>query len=154
MLRIIVTKNKINFINNDGGRATAGFKGTVGDCVVRAIAIAAERPYMEVYDDLKSLAKEERLTKRQPRRSTVRNGVRKDTIRKYLSSQGWTWVPTMKIGSGCTTHLRADELPSGRLIVAVSRHLVAVINGELHDNHDSSREGTRCVYGYWMREVS
>ncbi len=34
----------------------------------------------------------------------------------------------MQIGSGCTVHLRADELPSGRLVVSVSRHLTAVID--------------------------
>ena len=55
----------------------------------------------------------------------------------------------MAIGSGCTVHLRADELPPGRLIVGVSRHTTAVINGVVHDTHDPTRGGTRCVYGYW-----
>jgi hypothetical protein len=55
----------------------------------------------------------------------------------------------MKIGSGCRVHLRERELPSGRLIVSVSRHMVAVIDGVIHDTHDPSRGGTRCVYGYW-----
>lgn len=35
----------MQFQYNDGGRAEAGFKGTTGDCVCRAIAIATERPY-------------------------------------------------------------------------------------------------------------
>jgi hypothetical protein len=55
----------------------------------------------------------------------------------------------MSIGSGCTVHLRDGELPMGRLIVSVSLHLVAVIDGIIHDTHDCSRDGTRCVYGYW-----
>lgn len=46
-------------------------------------------------------------------------------------------------------HLRDGELPEGRLIVRVSGHLVAVINSVIHDTHDPSREGTRCVYGYF-----
>jgi len=25
-----------------------------------------------------------------------------------------------------------------------------VIDGVLHDTHDCSRDGTRCVYGYWL----
>ena len=58
----------------------------------------------------------------------------------------------MSIGSGCKVHLRADELPSGRLIVSLANHVVAVIDGVLHDTHDSSRDGTRCVYGYWKLE--
>jgi hypothetical protein len=57
----------------------------------------------------------------------------------------------MKIGSGCQTHLREGELPMGRLIVKTSKHLVAVINGIIHDTADPSREGTRCVYGYWSK---
>jgi hypothetical protein len=63
---------------------------------------------------------------------------------------GWVWTPTMQIGSGCTVHLRADELPPGRLVVSVSKHLTAVIDGVIHDTHDCSRRGTRCVYGYWQ----
>ena len=31
----------LGFVRNDGGRLAAGFQGGAGDCVVRAIAIAA-----------------------------------------------------------------------------------------------------------------
>ena len=37
---------------NDGGRSKVGFKGSAGDCVVRAIAIATDLPYDKVYYDL------------------------------------------------------------------------------------------------------
>lgn len=67
---------------------------------------------------------------------------------------GWTWHPTMQIGSGCTVHLDRDELPAGRVIVAVSKHVCAVIDGVLRDTHDCSRAGTRCVYGYWIERGS
>lgn len=67
----------------------------------------------------------------------------------YLESLGWTWTPTMRIGSGCRVHLRADELPGGRLIARLSKHLVAVIDGVIRDTHDCSRGGSRCVYGYY-----
>ena len=55
----------------------------------------------------------------------------------------------MQIGQGCKVHLRADELPPGRLVVSVSRHTTAVIGGVIHDTYDPAREGTRCVYGYY-----
>lgn len=58
----------------------------------------------------------------------------------------------MGVGTGCKVHLRAAELPKGRLIVRVSRHLVAVLDGMIHDTHDCSRDGTRCVYGYWSQK--
>ena len=57
----------------------------------------------------------------------------------------------MSIGSGCKVHLKADELPSGNIIVALSKHYCAVIDGVIHDTHDCSRNETRCVYGYWSK---
>lgn len=139
------------FQQNDGGRAAAGFKGTADDCTVRAIAIAAEMRYREVYDAINVLGKSERTGKRKKGKSSARGGVYKQTIHRYLESLGWKWTPTMAIGTGCTVHLRADELPAGRLIVSVSKHTVAFIDGVIHDTHDCSRDGTRCVYGYWQK---
>lgn len=147
----------MQFVYDDGGRGAAGFKGAASDCVVRAIAIAAQIPYREVYDLVNAVAKESpkhRLIRlrgktRYQSRSSARNGVLKPDIRTIMERLGWTWVPTMKIGSGCKVHLRSEELPAGRLIVSVSKHLVAVIDGVIHDLEDCSRDGTRCVYGYW-----
>jgi hypothetical protein len=134
---------------SDGGRADAGFRGKTGDCVCRAIAIATRRDYQDVYAALNELASSERPNKRKRGRSSARTGVHRGTIQRYMTSIGWTWVPTMHIGSGCRVHLRKNELPGGRLIVSLSRHLTAVIDGVIHDNHDPQRDGTRCVYGYW-----
>ena len=140
----------IPFVQNDGGRADAGFKGQTGDCSTRAIAIATGKPYREVYDALTALAKTKRRSKRHPNgHGAARTGVSRNVIRQYMESIGWHWTPTMQIGSGCTVHLRADQLPSGRLVCSVSRHLAAVIDGVLHDTFDCSRDGARCVYGYW-----
>ena len=136
---------------NDGGRKLAGYKGKTGDCVTRAIAIATGLPYQEVYDALNGLADSERTGKRKRGKSNSRTGVYKQTKRKYLESLGWTWTPTMQIGSGCKVHLRSDELPSGRLVVSLSKHSAAVIDGVLHDTYDCSRGGMRCVYGYFSR---
>jgi hypothetical protein len=141
----------MQFIYDDGGRAAAGYKGDAGDCVVRAIAIASERPYQEVYDEINEVGKAERKTARRKSKSSARTGVYKATCRKYLASLGFKWTPTMEIGSGCKVHLRADELPDGRLVVAVSKHLVAVVYGVIYDTHDPQRDGTRCVYGYYSK---
>lgn len=142
----------MRFVYDDGGREAAGFKGQTGDCVCRAISIATGKPYREVYDLINDYGKAERTGKRKRGKSNARTGVYKETIRKIMESFGWTWVPTMQIGSGCKVHLREDELPKGRLVANVSKHTVAVIDGVLHDTYDSSREGTRCVYGYFIKE--
>src|SRR5580658_3569686 len=114
---------------NDGGRKAAGYLGKTGDCTCRAIAIATRKLYQEIYDLLNDNAKLQRITKRMPRRGSARTGVHKVTIRRIMDLLGWEWTPTMAIGSGCKVHLRQGELPMGRLIVCVSRHMVAVIDG-------------------------
>jgi len=55
------------------------------------------------------------------------------------------------VGAGCQVHLRPNELPNGILIVKVSKHLTAVIDGVMYDTHDPSRGGSRCVYGYYLK---
>lgn len=141
----------MKFTPNDGGRAAAGYSGLTGDCVTRSIAIVTGKTYQEVYDALNKLATRERTGKRKRGISSARTGVYKTTYHNYLVSLGYKWVPTMFIGQGCKVHLREGELPMGRLIVSVSRHITAVIDGVIHDNYDPSRNGWRCVYGYYKK---
>lgn len=131
----------MKFQLNDGGRAAAGYKGEASDCVVRAIAIAAELDYNETYKALKQWIGR-----------TPRDGVFRKAYEPLLFDMGFSWRPTMRVGSGCKVHLRDGELPSGRLICQVSKHLCAVIDGVIHDTHDPSRDGMRCVYGYYYTE--
>jgi hypothetical protein len=146
----------MEWVYDDGGRKAAGYKGRASDCVCRAVAIATGKPYADVYRELNEAAARERPRKRgrtrtRGERSAARTGVFTPTMRRYLESLGWRWKPLMSIGSGCRVHLRADELPArGRLIVKVSRHVVAVIDGVVRDNHDPARDGGRCVYGYFF----
>ena len=140
------------FVYDDGGRKAAGYKGSAGDCVCRAVAIAARLPYQEVYDRLAEGNASQRKSKRtgkQPR--SARNGIytERKWFKDYMKELGFVWTATMQIGSGCQVHLRADELPSGRLVCNVSKHQVAVIDGVIYDPPACSRKGTRCVYGYW-----
>lgn len=139
------------FVFDDGGRAAAGYRGTTRDCATRAVAIATGLDYQEVYDRINALAKRERTGKRKRTTSNARLGVHRVTMDWLLvDGLGATWTPTMTIGSGTTVHVRADELPAtGRHVLSLSRHYAAWVDGVLRDNHDCSRGGTRCVYGYW-----
>lgn len=148
----------IPWVEDDGGRAAAGYRGRTSDCVPRAIAIATGKPYSEVYDELFEASREHGRTRRdkearsiQRRGGSPRDGVHKKVYAAYLAALGWEWVPTMAIGQGCTVHLRADELPGGTIICRLSGHIATVIDGVLHDTDDCSRDGTGCVYGYWQR---
>lgn len=131
---------KLNFEFNDGGRSKYYRATEVGDCAVRAAAIATGKDYKEVYDLFKAFEGK-----------SPRNGVSKATSRKVLAKLGGRWIPTMKIGSGCKVHLAQNEIPmQGRIVAAVTGHLTAVIDGVINDTYDPSRDGTRCVYGYWV----
>jgi hypothetical protein len=151
-----------NFVYTDGGRIEAGYKGFAGDCVTRSIAIITGKPYQEVYDAINELSKSKKLGSELVKTkygnsyqkvSSARNGVPRHVYDEYLKSLGYKWIPTMKIGSGCYVHLCKEELPLGRLLVRVSHHLTAVIDGVIYDNHDCSRGGMRCVYGYYIKNV-
>jgi hypothetical protein len=143
----------MRFVRDDGGRSAAGFKGNAGDCVVRAVAIATEQPYQIVYDALSQGCRTQRVM-RGSRKASARDGVNvgRKWFHDYLVALGWRWNPTMLIGSGCKVHLKASELPMGRLIVYVSKHVVAVVDGVIRDLDDCSRNETRCVYGYWIQD--
>ena len=142
---------------NQGGW-TRGYKHR-GDCGPRAVAIATDQPYQTVYDELQRRQEDWRIKSNsswaynvKPHRNKVHFGTHKKIVREYLEELGWKWKPTMFVGSGCKVHLKANELPKGRILCVVSNHFVAVIDGVINDTYDPSREGTRCVYGYFYKE--
>jgi hypothetical protein len=161
----------MEWVYDDGGRKAAGFKGRTGDCVVRSIAIASGLPYADVYEVLSAGTRAERTRKRERLSArgaskSVRDGVdvRREWFKRQMAAWGFRWVPTMTIGSGCKVHLVAGELPTGRVVAAVSRHYTAVIDGVVRDTHDPQRStmwfgddglvnrtSERCVYGYWVK---
>ena len=156
-LQTLFTIN-VEFNFNDGGRAEAGYKGRTGNCVTRAIAIAAQLPYQQVYDRLAEGNATQRVTKRmnKTRRNvkTASRGIstKRKWFKDYMAELGFKFVATMGIGTGCRVHLKADELPKGRLICNVSRHYTAVIDGVINDTYDCSRNETRGVYGYLIKQ--
>lgn len=139
------------FVFNDGGRAVAGYKGETRDCGVRAIAIVTGKPYQEVYDMVNEFVKSGKGYKQRKtgRISNARDGLWQKDIKKIMINLGWKWTPTMFVGQGCKVHLKADELPSGRIICNISGHYTTMIDGVINDTDDPSRDGTRCVYGYY-----
>ena len=157
-MRVMQTECGMPVIIDDGGRKQSRLKNkpsVVGDCVTRAVAIAAQLSYSQVWLDLTEINSKNRMTKRTSKRAKQDADTGVYTSRKafkdYMLSLGFKWVPTMSIGSGCQVHLRPGDLPSkGRLVVRLSKHVCAVVDGVVYDSHDPCRDGTRCVYGYWI----
>jgi len=160
---------RCRWVKDDGGRRASGIarghKDEVGDCVARAIAIATQKPYREVHDAL-TVAKvryvaagSDAWARRDRHRGGVHAfhadyGVMDAVYGPYLKGLGWRFTSTKELPRGKGVHLRADELPGGRLIVRLRRHLVAVIDGVIHDTSDCSEEGRRRIQGYWTEPRS
>ena len=156
----LFSRSNLELKIDDGGRANAGYKGMVGDCVVRSIAIAANLSYKKVYEDLyqaneifRTTSKTKLARSLKQKNDSPRTGTHRVVLKKYLLQLGWKWTPTMFVGQGCKVHLKKDELPNGTLIVSCSKHITVLKDGVLHDTYDCSRNGTRCVYGYWTQSV-
>lgn len=124
-------------VYDDGGRHQAGHAGRVGDCAVRAVAIAAGRPYQLVHDELR------RRGHRHPRR-----GVAITTLVPYLLDLGWRQVRA-PVGP-----FTAARLPAGRVLVELAGdhpwdgHLVAVLDHVVHDVGEP-RRGRARVLSVW-----
>ena len=129
----------MSMVYNDGGREAAGFRGKTGDCAVRAMAIALELPYADVYRELAQANKDS------GRKKSVRHGVMREVLEEVLARYGWKWHSAPKFEG---RRARYDDLPLGRYIARMSRHYAAVIDGQLHDSWDSRR---KMVYGYWFK---
>lgn len=149
------------YIRDDGGRVAAGRKGDAGDCVTRAICIATGGDYLTVYaamadgnaDLAEALAARGKRVPGYMRARSASRGVNPKVWKPYLHALGWHWVHTMNIGSGTVVHVRPGDLPPcDRMILRLSRHLTAVVDGTIRDTHDPSRDGTRAVYGIWTPE--
>lgn len=127
-----LAKNPISFEKTDGGRQEAfpeSFKidKQIGDCVVRATAIATQQGYKEVWDNLFSTAKEIGFF---PNHDQVCN--------KYLLDNGWKEI---KFGKECVrmNDERVTEQAKGRFIICYTRkHWVAMKDNTIYDTWNSS----------------
>jgi hypothetical protein len=112
--------------------------------VNRAISIVTGLPYMDVREIINQTAG----------KAVASTGVHKSVTRRIMADLGLIWVPVMGIGTGCKMHLHRDEVPDGRIVCQLSRHVTAVIDRVVYDAYDPSRGGTRCIYGYWTLDIA
>ena len=123
---------------NDGGRSKFDFKNkkSVGDCVVRSIAIATKTPYLIVWEDLFNLGKDIGF---------MPNDVRCYEV--YLKSEyGLIKHKTPKING---KKIRLVDWSHNLALVHTTNHLTCVINDCVYDTNDP-REW--CVNNYFARK--
>ena len=82
------------------------------------------------------------------------HAIAREAYGPYLERLGWKYTSTKELPRGKGIHLCADELPGGRLIVSLPRHLTAVIDGVIHDTIDCSEEGRRRIRGFWAEPTA
>tara|TARA_Y200000002_G_scaffold82702_1_gene65447 strand:- start:1976 stop:2365 length:390 start_codon:yes stop_codon:yes gene_type:complete len=128
----------MSYVYNDGGRAASGYKGTCGDCGVRAFAIAEGLDYKQAYKQFAQANKGFGFAK------SARNGLHKQVFWHVLKCYGYKWSSAPQF-SGRKAKCR--DL-NGKVIARQAHHYVAVIDGEPHDIWDSSQ---KMVYGYWYK---
>ena len=139
------------YMHDDGGRKAAGYRGTTGDCVLRALAIGTSGDYAQIRKDLMRIAKELQV----PGGVSVFNGTNALIPHHYLTARGWVAVDDRD------AYLRPADLPACPLIVHLSssHHYVAVVDGVVRDTWDSrfSRKtdsGLSKVKRYYYRPTS
>lgn len=131
------------FIKTDGGRSKY-FKGQdAGDCGARALALAAGIDYKLAYQKLA----EQNFKSKGIR--TARGGISKKDFEIVIREFGFTWQSAPKFEG---RKARFYDLPTDRPVIAsMAKHLVAVIDGVVHDQWDC-RE--KMVYGYWVQQAT
>lgn len=133
------------FIKSDGGRSQSKRPKQNGDCTVKAAAIACDVSYDEAYDAIKKLGRNCNQGFWLPTgKKTVRSGV--------LLGKQWNWVGIHAPAKGekwPTVEKLVRFLP-GTVVLRVSRHVIAVRNGDWFDDSNAYQFAT--VRGYWRIE--
>lgn len=109
-----------------------------GDCVIRALSIALNKPWDDIYLDLCTLG------------FIMKDMQNADAVwGKYLIENGFK---RYILNNECDTcyHLRdfCDDFPEGTYVIATGTHAVAVIDGDYYDTADSGD----CIPIYYYRK--
>lgn len=112
----------------------------IDDCVVRALSLATDQSWDEVFQDLCALAA--RL-KRMPNDCNV--------YRTYLQNAGFTRTPVsyQKGFKRPTVASFTQDHPRGAYVLEINKHVVAVRDGRYLDIWDC---GEKCLYGILSKD--
>lgn len=119
----------MQYIKHDGGRSQHYGKKKTGDCVVRAIALATDGDYKQVFTDLCAIS--------QPLGLFANDNL---VWHQYLKNLGWQEIKLKRPWS------KVQDLDIHTGIVVIQRHIAAIVQGDLYDTGDCR---TSTVYSYW-----
>ena len=110
----------------------------VGDCTVRAICAATGKSWDDVYT---GITLDGYLLGDMPSANHVWGA--------YLRRNGWKRQLVCEECDGCTVADFAAQNPHGTFVMAISGHVVTIIDGDWYDTWDSGEEIP--IY-YWTKE--
>lgn len=118
---------------NDAGRAKSKRPKQKNDCVVRALTLAFEKPYDEIYEALKTQGRK------------CSSGTKKDIWKSFLTNYEKLSFPAIK-GKKRMNSLVFNSAPynKGIYIVQTAKHLYTQIDGIIFDTFEPELD--RCVY--------
>lgn len=100
------------------------------DCVIRAVCIALNKPWLQVSDELYAVA-----------RANFSITSDDNIWGRYLYDLGFEPFMLPSICPKCTTINEFTKMyPEGTFIIGTGSHAVAVINGNYYDSWDSGSE--------------
>lgn len=123
----------------DGGRALSKRPKQKNDCTVRALAIARGLAYDEAYDILAEAGR------KCTRGFNMPNWLNKQPWATKMPFQATKGERRMNPASFCKMY------QTGRYICRVSKHVFAVIDGEVYDAFENNP--TRCIYTAWKIDI-
>jgi hypothetical protein len=113
----------MQFSHTDGGRSRYYSQPDAGDCVIRAIAVAMQKDYRDVWRALTARSQDQGLLIQDPR-----------LYKGYIQEQGWLCrhIPP--------PHPRVRDISDAHAIVYCVRnpraHMTAIVAGECCDSED------------------
>jgi hypothetical protein len=138
---------KFDYEFSDGGRSAAGYKVQhVGDCVIRAIAIATKKDYKKIYRDLQESQRRYYQSLGYRTGRNVNDGVSEAVSKPYLKAIGW--VKIYDWDAMPVKRFHPDNLPKRRdVIVTINysrsgkrncNHMMAIRGGKILDTWNSA----------------
>ena len=118
----------IGYMYDDGGRAASGAKGSARDCVVRALAIVTNMDYADAYHAGAAVNRENGDGVK-----SARNGVPKQVTEILYKANG---LRRVALPRGSKPTFTAAHRTYGNCVVTTTKHVCALIDGNLRDTND------------------
>ena len=115
-------------------------KDTVGDCQIRALAKALDKSWLEVFDIITPICREQQVM------DIFSCDLNKTKEAMAKLGFQYTGITNKKGTKRPTVDEFAKSHKQGRYICTVAHHAVAVVDGKYYDTWDS---GYKSLYGYY-----